>query len=61
MLTHAVRDGSDWVLNGAKRWIGLASIADVAVIWAKTDEGIRGFLVPTDDPGVHRHGRSSRS
>jgi glutaryl-CoA dehydrogenase len=51
MLTHAVRDGSDWVLNGAKRWIGLASIADVAVIWAKTDEGIRGFLVPTETPG----------
>jgi glutaryl-CoA dehydrogenase len=51
MLTHAVRDGSGWVLNGAKRWIGLASIADVAVIWAKTDEGIRGFLVPTAAPG----------
>jgi len=51
MLTHAVRDGSGWVLNGAKRWIGLASIADVAVIWAKTDEGIRGFLVPTTTPG----------
>jgi glutaryl-CoA dehydrogenase len=51
MLTHAVRDGSGWVLNGAKRWIGLASIADVAVIWAKTDEGIRGFLVPTATPG----------
>jgi glutaryl-CoA dehydrogenase len=51
MLTHAVRDESGWVLNGAKRWIGLASIADVAVIWAKTDEGIRGFLVPTATPG----------
>jgi glutaryl-CoA dehydrogenase len=51
MLTRAVRDGSGWVLNGAKRWIGLASIADVAVIWAKTDEGIRGFLVPTATPG----------
>jgi glutaryl-CoA dehydrogenase len=51
MLTHAVRDGSGWVLNGAKRWIGLASIADVAVIWAKTDEGIRGFVVPTATPG----------
>jgi glutaryl-CoA dehydrogenase len=51
MVTRAVRDGGDWVLNGAKRWIGLASIADVAVIWAKTDEGIRGFVVPTDTPG----------
>jgi glutaryl-CoA dehydrogenase len=51
MLTHAVRDGSGWVLNGAKRWIGLASIADVAVIWAKTEDGIRGFLMPTATPG----------
>ena len=39
------------MLNGAKRWIGLASIADVAIIWAQTDEGIRGFVVPTDTPG----------
>jgi glutaryl-CoA dehydrogenase len=51
MVTRAVPDGGDWVLNGAKRWIGLASIADVAVIWAKTDEGIRGFVVPTETPG----------
>ena len=51
MVTRAVRDGGDWVLNGAKRWIGLASIADVAVIWAKTDEGIRGFVVPTQARG----------
>lgn len=51
MQTHAVRDGDEWVLNGAKRWIGLASIADVAIIWAKTDEGIRGFVVPTDTTG----------
>jgi glutaryl-CoA dehydrogenase len=51
MLTTAVRDGSDWVLTGAKRWIGLASIADVAVIWARTDEGVRGFVVPTATPG----------
>jgi glutaryl-CoA dehydrogenase len=51
MKTHAVRDGSDWVLNGAKRWIGLASIAQVAIIWATTDEGVRGFVVPTDTPG----------
>jgi glutaryl-CoA dehydrogenase len=51
MTTFARRDGDDWVLNGAKRWIGLASIADVAVIWGQTDEGVRGFLVPTDTPG----------
>ncbi|WP_193080285.1 acyl-CoA dehydrogenase family protein [Brevibacterium aurantiacum] len=52
MATTATRqnDGS-WVLNGAKRWIGLASIADVAVIWAATDDGIRGFLVPTEIAG----------
>ena len=51
MVTRAVRGKSGWVLNGAKRWIGLASIADVAIIWAKTDDGIRGFVVPTDTPG----------
>ena len=54
MKTFARKDGSDWVLNGSKRWIGLASIADVAVVWAKTDEEgnpVRGFLVPTDTPG----------
>jgi glutaryl-CoA dehydrogenase len=51
MTTYARKDGSDWVLTGAKRWIGLASIAQVAVIWAQTDEGIRGFVVPTNTPG----------
>jgi glutaryl-CoA dehydrogenase len=51
MTTFARRDGSDWVLNGAKRWIGLASGAQLAVIWAQTDGGIRGFLVPTETPG----------
>jgi glutaryl-CoA dehydrogenase len=51
MKTSARRDGTDWVLNGSKRWIGMGTIANVAVIWAKTDEGIRGFLVPTDTPG----------
>jgi glutaryl-CoA dehydrogenase len=51
MLTKAERDGDCWVLTGAKRWIGLASIADVAIIWAQTDGGIRGFLVPTDTEG----------
>ncbi len=51
MTTFARRDGDDWVINGTKRWIGLASIADVAVIWAMTDDGIRGFLVPTGTAG----------
>ncbi|UOQ60107.1 acyl-CoA dehydrogenase family protein [Leucobacter rhizosphaerae] len=52
MLTTARRDGDQWVLNGKKRWIGLATIASVGVIWAKDEEGIvRGFVVPTDTPG----------
>ena len=51
MKTFARRDGADWVLDGAKRWIGLGSVADVAVVWAATDEGIRGFLVPAGTPG----------
>ncbi|WP_291278715.1 acyl-CoA dehydrogenase family protein [Galactobacter sp.] len=51
MKTFARRDGDDWVLNGSKRWIGLASLAQVAVIWAQTDAGIRGFVVPTSTPG----------
>jgi glutaryl-CoA dehydrogenase len=51
MTTFARRDGDDWVLSGRKRWIGLASIADIAVVWAQTDDGIRGFIVPTDVPG----------
>jgi len=51
MRTTAQKVGSDWVLSGSKRWIGLASIADIAVIWAQTDAGIKGFLVPTDTPG----------
>jgi glutaryl-CoA dehydrogenase len=51
MKTFAARSGNDWVINGAKRWIGLASVADVAVIWAMTEHGVRGFLVPTGTPG----------
>ncbi|MGI8860070.1 MAG: acyl-CoA dehydrogenase family protein [Rubrobacteraceae bacterium] len=51
MKTFARKDGTDWVLNGSKRWIGMGTIAAVAVIWAQTDDGIRGFLVPTDAPG----------
>ncbi len=51
MITRAVRKGDGWVLNGAKRWITNAGIADLAIVWANTDEGFRGFLVPTDSPG----------
>jgi glutaryl-CoA dehydrogenase len=51
MRTHAVRDGSDWVLSGTKMWITNGSIADVAVVWAATDDGVRGFLVPRGTRG----------
>ena len=51
MRTRARRDGSDWVINGTKMWITNGNLADVATVWAQTDEGIRGFLVPTDTPG----------
>ncbi|TNH30063.1 acyl-CoA dehydrogenase [Micromonospora orduensis] len=52
MATRARRDGDDWLLNGGKMWITNAPIADVAVIWARTDSGVRGFAVPMDTPGV---------
>ncbi|SJM58604.1 acyl-CoA dehydrogenase family protein [Gulosibacter sp. 10] len=51
METVAVRDGDGWVLNGRKRWIGLGTIAQIAIVWARTDEGVRGFIVPTDAEG----------
>lgn len=51
MQTFARRDGDDWIISGSKRWIGLASIADIAVIWAQTEAGIRGFNVPTASAG----------
>ncbi|MFC7764106.1 acyl-CoA dehydrogenase family protein [Catellatospora bangladeshensis] len=52
MATRARRDGDGWVLHGGKMWITNAPVADVAVIWARTDDGVRGFAVPTDTPGV---------
>jgi len=56
MTTFARRDGSGdsagWILDGTKRWIGLASVADVLVVWAMTDDGVHGFLVPAGTPGV---------
>jgi len=51
MRTRAKRDGDDWVLTGNKMWITNGSVADVAVVWAQTDDRIRGFVVPTDTPG----------
>ncbi|MDH3620318.1 MAG: acyl-CoA dehydrogenase family protein [Gammaproteobacteria bacterium] len=51
MKTHARRDGDDWIINGSKMWITNATIADAAVVWAQTDEGIKGFIVEKDMPG----------
>jgi glutaryl-CoA dehydrogenase len=51
MKTFARRDGNDWVITGHKRWIGLGTIAQLAIVWAMTDEGVRGFIVPTDTRG----------
>jgi glutaryl-CoA dehydrogenase len=65
MRTRARRDGDDWVLDGRKMWITNGSIADVAVVWAQTDSGVRGFVVPTDAPGfsapVIKHKMSLRA
>jgi len=51
MLTKAEKRGGSWVLNGTKRWITNGSVSSVAIIWAKTEDGVRGFLVETDRPG----------
>jgi glutaryl-CoA dehydrogenase len=51
LKTHAVREGGDFVLNGSKAWITNGTIADVAVVWARTDDGVRGFLVERGSPG----------
>jgi glutaryl-CoA dehydrogenase len=55
MRTFARRDGTDWVLNGTKMWITNGGIADLALVWAGTEEGVRGFLVPADSPGFAAH------
>jgi glutaryl-CoA dehydrogenase len=55
MRTFASRDGSDWVINGTKMWITNGNLAQVAIIWARTDDGVRGFIVPTDTPGFAAH------
>src|SRR6056297_2089158 len=59
MKTHARRDGDDWIINGAKMWITNGSVADVAVVWAMTEDGLRGFLIEKgmkgfDAPEIHR-------
>jgi glutaryl-CoA dehydrogenase len=59
MRTFAKRDGDDWVLSGTKMWITNGSVSDVAIVWAHTEEGVRGFVVPCDAPGfsapdIHR-------
>ncbi len=59
MKTHAKRDGGDWVINGAKMWITNGNLAHIAIVWAMTEDGIQGFIVPTDTPGfkaqeIHR-------
>jgi glutaryl-CoA dehydrogenase len=59
MRTRAKRDGDDWILNGTKMWITNGGVSDVAVVWAQTDDGVRGFVVPTDTKGftasdIHR-------
>jgi glutaryl-CoA dehydrogenase len=54
MRTTARRDGDDWIVNGTKMWITNGGVSDVAVVWANTDDGIRGFLVPCDLPGFTR-------
>ncbi len=62
MRTTARRVGSDWVLNGAKQWITNGTLADIAVVWAQTDDGIRGFLVEKGTPGytsADQHGKFS--
>lgn len=51
MKTHAKHDGSDWILHGSKMWITNGNIADIAVVWAMTDEGVRGFIVEKDMQG----------
>ncbi len=53
MRTAAKRDGDDWILDGSKMWITNGTVADVAIVWAQTDDGIRGFVVPTDTPGFN--------
>ena len=65
MKTHAKKDGGDWIINGAKMWITNGNLAQIAIIWAQTDDGIQGFIVPTDTAGftaqVIKHKMSLRA
>ena len=65
MKTRAVRDGDDWLINGSKMWITNGNVADIAIVWAQTEDGIQGFIVPTDSPGftaqVVKHKMSLRA
>ncbi|TWT23113.1 acyl-CoA dehydrogenase [Luteimonas marina] len=65
MKTHAKRDGADWILNGSKMWITNGNLADIAIVWAKTDDGIQGFVVEKDFAGfsaqVIKHKMSLRA
>ncbi|MGQ0799839.1 MAG: acyl-CoA dehydrogenase family protein [Pseudomarimonas sp.] len=65
MKTHARRDGGDWLINGAKMWITNGNVAKIAIVWAQTEAGIQGFIVPTDTPGftaqVVKHKMSLRA
>lgn len=60
MRTRATRSGDDWIINGTKMWITNGSVADIAIVWARTDEGIRGFAVPTETPGFTAHTIASK-
>ena len=55
MRTFARRDGADWVITGTKMWITNGNVADVAVVWANTEDGVRGFVIPTDSVGFSAH------
>ena len=65
MKTHAKKDGDDWVINGAKMWITNGNLAQIAIVWAQTEDGIMGFIVPTNTPGfsaqVIKHKMSLRA
>ena len=55
MKTHAKQDGDDWIINGSKMWITNGSIADLALVWAMTEDGVKGFLIETDTKGFTDH------
>ena len=55
MKTHAKQDGDDWIINGSKMWTTNGSIADLALVWAMTEDGIKGFLIETDSKGFTAH------